>query len=279
MKFCTLLVNEFVQLYNVTGSEEKLFFVFLYLFGIVLLVLKLPWYQSLSTLSLWLFNPGTLATLFCFGDLPMSQIGRWLVILFLLQGRQALNDHLGASMFSQQRRYGFSRPSNQVTIHCTIDGLGALYHKVAVIWNEDQTYKQSRQSFWYSISRDFTKNSDAQLLHLFPKSASTLHGRLRGRLDRSSLGIAIVQRETGQISVRQPAEHSCTRRTQIAETFAANTRRETPKQLEQTRYKTYTMVIYQSIPVTKHKSFHYTKTLRSVRSSLIVIVRLPDYVR
>lgn len=32
MKFCTLLVNEFVQLYNVTGSEEKLSFCsFIYL--------------------------------------------------------------------------------------------------------------------------------------------------------------------------------------------------------------------------------------------------------
>jgi len=74
-------------------------------------------------------------------------------------------------MFSQQRRYGFSRPSNQVTIHCTIDGLGALYHKVAVIWNEDQTYKQSRQIFC-----DFTKKSDAQLLHVFQNQRALFMG-------------------------------------------------------------------------------------------------------
>lgn len=44
-------------------------------------------------------QPWHLSHLFCFGDLPMSQIGRWLVILFLLQGRQALNDHLGHRCF------------------------------------------------------------------------------------------------------------------------------------------------------------------------------------
>lgn len=197
--------------YTCYGIWRKAFFLFLYLFGIVLLLLKFQWYQSLSALSLWLFNPGTLATSSASETFPCRRLAADLSYCFSCKAVKRSMTTLGIDVFAATSLWLFE--AEQPGHHPLHDWwLGSpLPQSRRDMERRPNLQAKPANLLW------FHKKIRCSIATCLPKSASTLHGRLPGRLDRSSLGIAIVQRETGQISVRQPAEHSCTRRTQIAD--------------------------------------------------------------